>query len=239
MSLSRKSMPLPFVIVADLRTGSTLLSTSLDRHPDIRCRGELLHGDDFPDNQLAGVRRQELPARRLIDLALTERGRGAAGFRAMVEHPDQAAPKAWQDAWRVLRERKNLHVIFLERLDLLAQFASYCVAQQTGHFAPSAHDPVLAPENRPRIRIEPDAVQRWSAQRRRLYALRRRQLQGKPQLDLTYEGLVNDWDNQILRLQEFVGVTPRPLQQAKQKQERRPLSDVIANYSTLRRNTAP
>ena len=223
----------PFVIIADLRTGSTLLSTSLNMHPRIRCYGELFHPDTFPDNQLDGRDRFTLSGREVVCEAFSAGGAEAAGFRAMVFLPMDSQPQ-WADSWDELSNRDDLRVIYLTRRDELAQYASILVAQQTRVWHPSPDDPVLRPENRPRITIDPQAFRRWTDERAALFAERRRQLRGKRSLDLDYETLVSEWPSAIRNVQGFLDSDPIALEPAKQKQEKRALSDVVANYDELR-----
>lgn len=226
--------PIPFLIVADLRTGSTLLSSTLSRHPDIQCLGELLHHRDFADNQLQGVQRHDLTAQQLIAGALEGTNARAAGFRAMLFHPDPTVRPLWADAWDVLRNWPGLRVIHLYRKDQLAQYASLRIAMEIGCFTPSPDDPVLKPENRPRLHIQPGELEQWIAERRLLTAKLCRQLEWKPWFELSYEALVTDWDRQMNRIQRFIGVEACSLPQAKQKQEQRPLSEFILNLGQLR-----
>lgn len=227
--------PTRFAIVADLRTGSTLLSTSLDQHPGIRCRGELLHPDDLPDNQLPGIRRKELAPNQLLEAAFAVSRESAIGFRAMVFRPDPAQQPDWAGFWDELRAWKEVRVLFLERRDRLAQYASLCIAQQTGKFHPPPGDPTLRPENRPRLHIDPQAFRSWADERQQLRARRKAQLQGVPLLDLAYEELAANWDATLQAIQQFLCVEARTLRPAKERQEQRPLELVIANYDELRR----
>jgi LPS sulfotransferase NodH len=223
---------IPFVIVADLRTGSTLLHSSLDRHPQVRCYGEVLHTDDLPDNGFPGVDRRVLTGREVVRRAFAAEVVLAAGFRAMIDHPFPSTPQ-WSDAWDALRETIGLRVIVLNRRDRLAQYASMLVAQRTGAWHPSPGEPILRPENRPTVTIDPEAFRRWSEERNRLYVLRREQLRDKPSLDLDYESLASDWAGTIRAVQEFLSVDPLDLGQEKQVQETRPLSEVVENYGEL------
>ncbi|WP_166805052.1 sulfotransferase [Nitrosococcus wardiae] len=227
-------IPLPFAIVADLRTGSTLLSSSLNKHPQICCRGELLHPNDLPDNQLSRVRRHDLNASELLQAAFDVACVRAAGFRAMIFRPDPQEQPQWAAFWDRLAIWKSLRVLFLKRRDPLAQYASLCIAQQTGQFHPAAGDPILSAEHRPRLQIDPDAFRTWAEQRHQLRSHRKAQLQGVPILDLSYEELVSQWDFTMQQIQRFLGVDIRPLAQAKQKQEQRPLRSVIRNYEQVR-----
>lgn len=221
----------PFVIVADVRTGSTLLSTSLDAHPEIRCYGELFHGLDLPDNQLDSICRHDLAAGQLIAAAFSAEAR-AVGFRAMLFLPPATHPQ-WAGVWEHLGGWPDLRVIWLARRDRLSQYASMLVAQQTAVYHPYDNDPLLRPENRPTITVDPEAFRQWVRQRDRLSAVRRRQLAARPGLELDYEALTGDWADSIGQVQQFLGVAPLPLTQGKRKQETRPLAEVIENYHEL------
>jgi len=230
------ALPQAFVILADLRTGSTLLSSSLNTHPDLRCLGELLHHRDFADNQLPALNRHQLHGPALVARALTGSDNLAAGFRAMVSLPDTAARPKWAGAWQTLAAWPGLRVIVLRREDHLAQFASYCLALRTGCFTPSPEDPLLRPENRPRLYLQPAELAAWIRQRRHLYARRLALLGHKPCLHLSYETLIRDWPGQIRRIQGFLGLPPRRLEQVKVQQESRPLHEVVINFDQLRTN---
>lgn len=221
-----------FVIVADLRTGSTLLASSLNRHPQIRCYGELFHSQDLPDNRVEGLDGRRSSAARILQSALTAAEPGARGFKAMVFLPLPEAV-AWGDAWDRLRAVPGLRVLWLHRRDRLAQYASLEVARHTGVFHPPDDDGLYSPENRPRITVEPAAFRAWVEERDALMRRRRQELDGLPALDLAYETLVSDWVRSTNRVQEFLEVDVQPLGKLKQKQERRPLTEVIANYAEL------
>ena len=222
----------PFVIVADLRTGSTLLSTSLNQHPQIRCYGELFHPRDLPDNQIPGHNRYRASGEEIIRNTLAARDIGATGFRAMVFLPLEMQPQ-WADAWDALRRIDELRVICLTRRNALAQYASVQIAHQTGTYHPPPGDVRLAPENRPMLRVDPEELRRWLHERDELYRRRRGLLEGRPFLDFVYEDLVGDWSEGIRRVQAFLEVPYVPLPPTKQKQETRPLTSVVSNYAQV------
>lgn len=225
---------IPFIIVAEMRTGSTLLSTTLDGHPRVRCYGELLHGEDLPDNQVPGCERRRLTGGELIRRAFAGEAFEAVGFRAMAFLPPPSEPQ-WSDAWDSLRGVEGLRVIYLTRQDRLAQYASTVIAEQTGLYHPHDNDPIYLPENRPRIEIDARAFKGWIKDRDRLFGRRRRQVQGKLSLEINYERLTGAWPETIMKVQAFLSVAPLELRPAKRKQETRPLSEAIANYEQLRK----
>ncbi|HET6628896.1 MAG TPA: sulfotransferase [Woeseiaceae bacterium] len=225
-------MPKPFAIVADLRTGSTLLATSLDEHPQIRCYGELFHSKELPDNRIEGFDRLGASAEAILERSMQARGVEACGFKAMIFLPLPSTTH-WADAWSRIRELPELRVIWLTRRDRLAQYASAEVVRHTGVFHPHDNDRVYRPEHRPVIRIDPDEFRSWVRERDAQLRRRREMLHGVPALDLDYETLTGDWERSTACIQRFLEVDVEPLVQQKKKQERRPLADVIANYAEL------
>lgn len=220
----------PFVIVADLRTGSTLLATSLDRHPQIRCYGELFHSEDLPDTRIEGLDRRNASAEKILRHAFDGNGSRACGFKSMTFLP---IDPRWRDAWERLCAVPGLRVLWLTRCDRLAQYASLEVARHTGVFHPDDDDGLYRPENRPSITIDAAAFRAWVKEREALLGRRRSELDGLPALELDYETLTADWPQSTARVQEFLGVEMTPIRQLKNKQERRPLAEVIANYDEL------
>ncbi|MFZ0390606.1 MAG: sulfotransferase, partial [Calditrichia bacterium] len=217
----------PFVIVADMRTGSTMLAHSLNRHPQIRCLGEIFHQQDFTDNQLSEANRHRLPPGKILQHIFRSRKNiKAAGFRAMIFLPEKSRPH-WISAWQRLREQKNLKVIYLKRGNKLAWYASVQISQKLNRYHPSQNDPVLKPANRPSLQISPGVFDNWVRRRELLYNRRRKQLRGHPSLEVRYENLTADWKAQFGRIQRFLGVAPKQIPDAKYKQEKRPLNDIV------------
>lgn len=223
---------IPFVIMADLRSGSTLLSSSLNRHPQIRCYGELFHPDTLPDNQIPGQDRHALSAGEIMQQVFRLNEEKAIGFKAMIFLP-MPSQSHWKDAWNVLKSRQDLHVIHLLRLDQLAAYTSALIAQKTGVFHPHHGDPLYRPENRPSVHIDPERYIQWRTDRERLFYMRSRFMRGKPSFTMTYEKLTESWETTIRDVQRFLTVDPIALKPEKQKQETRPLSEAILNYEQL------
>lgn len=223
--------PTPFAIVADVRTGSTLLASSLNEHPQICCFGELFHSDDLPDNRLESLDRRQASSAAILECTMHVPGVRACGFKAMIFLPLPTA-KRWAGAWRCLREVPGLRIIYLTRRDRLAQYASLEVARHTGLFHPD-DDHVCRPEDRPVITIDPDELRSWMRERDAQMRQRREMLRGVPALELEYETLTEQWERSTTCVQRFLEVDVQPLEPQKKKQEGRPLAEVIANYAEL------
>lgn len=154
----------------------------------------------------------------------------ACGFKLGLEHPPEGH-ESWSSAWDWLAERKDIRVIWLTRPNWLAQSISGIIAAQTKQW--HADDPLLRPENRPRIRIDPEqAARAYRRHSERLERVRER-FAGHPSLDVTYEELIGDWIGTTAGVQRFLNVPMVSLPQKTVRGERRPVEDVTENYAEL------
>ncbi|MCW5983234.1 MAG: hypothetical protein KIT09_34405 [Bryobacteraceae bacterium] len=105
-----------FVIVAGLRTGSTLLVDLLDSHPEVRCEGELFAASACPS-----------PGDYLRERLRTVAAR-AYGFHCKLGQVDSPM------SWTFLKElhAAGWRIVHVRRRNLLRQAASAMIAQQRG-----------------------------------------------------------------------------------------------------------
>ena len=118
----------PFVIVALPRTGSTLLTSLLDSHPQIICHNEPFNPDAvyashrILRNEYMRAYREEDPI-RFIDLLFSEsRAQLAVGFKML----DYQAP----DVQDHLLQRSDVRKLYLRRANLLSAYSSDLVANR-------------------------------------------------------------------------------------------------------------
>ena len=101
--------PVRLLLLAGARTGSSLLVSTLRKHPEILCHGEVFHEKDlrrdakdgfdggvFPNDALFGKRHTD-PGALLDFMARNPMGRRAVAFKLFSEHLE------WQRLPRVLR----------------------------------------------------------------------------------------------------------------------------------------
>lgn len=241
-----------FVVVSYPRSGTHLLRTSLESHPDVVCQAEFFNSDSpqlpYP---------LSTPTREILDAwifppfpATVKR----AGFvlqayhpRALKAFPGIRANPAWDDVWPRLAAMEGLLVIHLERRNLLRRHLSHCMSRQTGiwhswdrrrverisHLAPPPPEQVGNEPPRQSVEIDPDRlfedfheVECW----RRFAA---EALGSHPSLTVTYEELCGEYTEACRRVQRFLGVREIDLEPAVRKLESRPLRDVIRNFHQL------
>ena len=211
-----------FAIIADRRTGSTMLRKTLNQHPQIHCSGEIFNSFTAVD----GCKNNE------VDYARTM---GAFWEWRRSEHPDTASSigtsiHRWQAGlfpglWELT---KGVHSRFicLYRENLLRHFLSEMIAMKTGKWS---CDPTHV-ENLAKVYVDPIALDLFIQTRRREQA---EDWRFQCRIEYPLERLVENWEVESTRIQHFLGVTPQPLTMATQKQETRLLSKAIDNYEEV------
>lgn len=210
--------PCRFLVFAQGRSGSTLLTSSLDSHPHVRCLDEIL--------------RQP----RLRPIAFAEnlaRSANTIGFGFHVK-PYQIAK--WQRTVQLQFFLKNMShrgwkIVYLYRENVFNQAISNVFADASGKYH-------FTQKERPPRSIHVDIsylfrLMRWRVLvRHNEYAA----LNGIPHLGLQYE---RDLLNPITRdatmetVQNYVGVEPSPLRSSLRKSVDRPLTEIISNYDEV------
>jgi len=147
-----------FIILAHGRTGSSLLTTLLDSHPQIIAFSELFHKDDAARNRMSeavgkGIGENENPAWYLnthVFRTYPDEIR-AAGFKMLYGH---AGDPPWQLVWEYLQSSR-VSVVHLKRRNLLDRYLSSRLASRSQLWEATSLDDV-EPYNIP-ITIDPDA----------------------------------------------------------------------------------
>ena len=227
-ALRRSDCPTRFVVLCQPRTGSSLLNASLRQHPEIEMHGEIL-------NHRYPHRLPQDGYKRLVS-ALSTSTHPAVGCNLHAFQPDRVWDgwRRWESAWNALADDHSIKVIHLQRIDTLAQMASWKIAQLLSRWG--RQDDII---DRPTIAISPDEYRWFRDWNRSVMEWRLSHLQGRSILPVTYESLCNEWEPALARIQDFIGVRCLPLRQVTTRNERRPLSEVIENYDDLRPHTIP
>lgn len=126
-----------FVILAMPRTGSTLLTTTLNTHPEITCHGEIFRRNikkiqgpvkilnkvdsEFQDEDY----RIDNPFKLLGNIFRLEEKSTCIGFKLMlVQHPTLME--------NIIKDKTDFKIIFLKRDNVLSVYSSDKIAQATG-----------------------------------------------------------------------------------------------------------
>ena len=220
----------PFVVAALPRTGSYMLTTALDDHPEIRCHGEALspwRKNPAPETVSAAefLRHDVYTDTVDVTVDVTVEAK-AVGFKLL--HQD-ARQGRLRDARGFLRA-SGVSVVHLRRRNLLRQVLSFEIARATDVWILENDEPrpvdvtlVLDPNELLRRFVIAENQRRENEQ----------DFHGCPALEVCYEDLADDFETEMARIFRFLGVPPHPVRPTTRRQERRPLHQAIRNYDTI------
>ena len=228
-----------FVIVGIARTGSTMLVSSLNAHPQALAFGELFRTPeaigwdvppfaDFTSKELLQLYRNE-PC-RFLETAVFGRWpsrKRAVGFKIFYYHARQAP---YSQVWSYLAQRDDILVLHVKRRNVLAQYLSLKLAHDTSmwHGAPSG------PRRAQPLALDVEGCKMHFAWVRSAEKETDAWFSGHRMLQVEYERLAQDQAAELARVQEFLGLAPRSLAARTTRQRSVPLSQAIANYEELK-----
>lgn len=234
-----------FVVVGTQRTGTTLVTTSLNSHPAIHCAGELFkmrrpHGSvDVLDSGYRAYidtalhlrvadfffRGRLVPA--FLDRFFEQPGFKAVGFKLMNNH---TYPREFASLIPYLI-RRHISVIHMVRDNVLKTHLSRLAAQRRRVFHATKKPTDLPKLNVSTVDLELK-LSRIEAQGTRLKQL----FQGNvPYVAVTYEGYIADSEKEVQRLLSFLGVPSAPLRSPLVKVSPEDLSQIVENLDDVRR----
>jgi hypothetical protein len=210
---------LTFVILCLGRTGSSYLVSLLDSSPQIRCFGELFaHGRGTLAPEYAPYWRSD-PLEYVAELTSSVSER-EVGFKLPL-----GSIQAHPEALRLL-EPRNLRVVRLSRLNLLALFVSRRLLASTR--VPSS---TRGEYGEATVRLDPKqclAVFRRTEEHERYLDELADQ---RPVFRITYEELAAG--RRLAELQSFLGVDPAPLRSQFKRLRTRSLAETIENWPEI------
>jgi LPS sulfotransferase NodH len=221
-----------FVIFAAPRTGSNLLCSLLNAHPDILCHRGLFNPDGihWADERCAraglvgGIEDRDRDPRSFLEAVWScGRDAGAVGFKMNRGENVEAADALLRDL--------DVRKILLRRRNRLRTYISEEIARLTGVWE-SFDEPVEA--DLPSIRVEPDDLARHSGLNAAYYAEFEAVLRstGQTWLETDYEALAES--EEMARILAFLGVQAGPALPAEcRKRGPSDLGEVVANLDEL------
>lgn len=226
-----------FVILSARRSGSNLLCTMIDSHPDALCHHELfnphgtftaldLRGMDTPLHDIAA--RERDPGAYLQQVWRYTRNHACIGFKMTPEqHPD---------VLRSVLDDPGIAKIVLRRNNPLRALVSERIAEITGRWEAYAGE--AATSAHPRIHIESDELHRHAQRVDAFYdgLTETMQRSGQHWLELRYESLFDTAEQQ--RLCAYLGLSPHALQARSVRQNPEPLEQLLDNAEALRLSLA-
>lgn len=228
-----------FIILGRARSGSNFLRGLLNSHQQIITFGELFRaydsiGWEFPDYD------QYLQSRSLRSFMQNDPGKFleervfkkfpkrilAVGFKLFYYHAQDDSRKI---IWPYLKDQKDIKIIHLQRNNTLRVLLSLKKAFQTDKWTN-----ITGEEETSSILLDCEECLReftWSQEVKKQYG---DYFEGHHKIDVSYENLSNYCEDEIKRIQAFLGVQYEIVKPSTFKQSNQPLSKSISNYFELK-----
>ena len=221
-----------FVILAAPRTGSNLLCTLLNAHPQILCHHEVFNPngiflalDRRHSAELGSLEERDRDPVAFLDRIWTSADRQrCVGFKMT-----RGQSPAIMD--RVLRDRA-IKIIVLRRRNRLKTYVSTVLAEKTGIWEAYSENDLVA--ERPKVRVDLESLQAHVESNERFYSRLLATLTeaAKSHLEVVYEELLSEAEQR--RLLEYLRVSWQVLEPTSVKQNPSDLRRLIRDYQGLR-----
>lgn len=241
-----------FVIISHLRSGTHLLRTLLESHPQIACQSEVFNSDNPNLPYPLSIDTQDIldqwVYRDFPDQV------SCVGFVLQAYHPFglKAFPGIrenphWADIWTHLHDSPDVRIIHLRRNNSLRRHLSHRLARRTRqwhHWDEKRVDSIshLQPlqagsatqQQKPALRLDADRLLVDFEEVEQLHEQVERRFAGNRYYSLSYESLCKHPETSCAQLLQFLSVQNIPLSAAVKKLEDRPLAASISNFEQLK-----
>ncbi|RAK57146.1 glycoside hydrolase family 99-like domain-containing protein [Phenylobacterium deserti] len=231
-----------FIVIGAPRTGSTLIQTTLDQHPDIRAYGELFHwvaSEREGDHAMitpSGRRAYQPDAEDALDFLWANvwnaevSSARAVGFKLFNEH---VATEGTRDLFaRLKSDVPDLKVVYVWRDNLMDVLVSRRMAESTGEWVRRVGASAV-PDERRQITILPDEAEDFFRAHEQTKAFFDSYVADMSAIRVRYSDFAASFESQSKALYEFLGVSPRPVTPAIRKQLARSSREIVANWDDL------
>lgn len=230
-----------FIILGTARSGSNFLLGLLNSHSQIIAFGELFRsydsiGWDLPDydpylqsRSLTSLMQSD-PSRFLEEKVFRKFPKqiSAVGFKIFYYH---AQDDSRETVWTFLRDQKDIKVIHLKRSHTLRRILSLKKAHKTNRWTNTTG----TEEEETAISLDYEECLKAFTEATEIKKQFDIHFEGHHKIDVSYEDLSDDYESEMKRIQEFLGVNYEVVKPSTYKQSNQPLSETISNYFDLKR----
>lgn len=210
---------IPFIVLSRSRTGSNLLISFLDSHPNIYARDEVfgwLHGKT-PRQALEEFYCRQPPYIK------------AAGCKIFYYHPQDEDSG---EIWKRLMDMRKLRVIHLKRDNILRTLLSRKIAGRQDTWKDTQSESNLTKKKWVFFTFNElkqgfEQTRHWEIEYQNLFS-------SHPMINISYEDLIRNPENEFKRITDFLFVSAWIPQTSLKKQNPEPASRLIVNYEELK-----
>lgn len=226
-----------FVIISRGRSGTSLLRSLLNNHPQVTTFGEIFRrygaiGWDKPHYRSSSAQLELIQVdpvaflQKYLFCKYPKQIR-AVGFKLFYYH---ARNPEWESMWQYLKASEDIQVIHLKRENMLATRLSLKRAFMTDAWSSTNRTAGALPP----LELDYEDCLEAFTQTRQWETQIATQFAGPRLLEMTYEALCEDREAEMKRVQAFLGLAYRPTATSLRQQNQQPLSKSIANYYELK-----
>lgn len=223
LSIKRRTTYPKFLILGLARTGTTLLHTYLNSHPNIMSQGEkdLELVREALVNETEGKRKIFPPYSYHIK---------TAGVKIVLPH--QAKAKTLTFLNEVLEAEPSIKILFLSRENMLRWYLSLCIARNSRQWSQTGHSKKLSATQK-QVHLPIHTLHSTLEEASETIGVYRQLFPPANTLEISYESLCTYPIYYMNQIQKHLGVNSIPLLSLLQKQNPEPLRELIKNYEEV------
>lgn len=208
-----------FIVLSRTRTGSTMLNTFLNSHPNIHAEWEIFHtlnGRNYKDILAKAFSKEPYYIK-------------AKGFKIFYNHPldDES-----NDIWDNLMDMDNLSVIHLKRRNIFRTLISWKIANIQDVWSVTSSDRNTSKNKA--VTFTAKELEEGFEQTRMWKKCGDEMFKNNPLVSVYYEDLVNDPEDIFGQITDFLGVRYVQPKTNLKKQNPERLRDLVMNYDDLK-----
>lgn len=210
------------VVIGRARTGSNLLLSYMNSHPNLHMEGEIF------------AFQKQRPTQAILDRVhkIQPKNVQAAGFKLFYHHPMDNKDS---DIWRRLKEDKGIHIIQLRRENMLRTHISRKIAMRSDVWTASTNKQVNQ-IGRKSVSFSKSELELGFNKTKTWEANAQKDFYEHPFIQISYERMVATPETELNRLTRFLGVDDFPLETHLKKQNPEKLEDLVENYAQLKKD---
>ncbi|HAC16100.1 MAG TPA: hypothetical protein DCE78_09185 [Bacteroidetes bacterium] len=207
----------PFILLSTARTGSNLLRSYLNNHPEILVDDEILKKLNNRDH------------RKILESCWGPQPKNlkAVGFKLFYGHPYDEKDK---HSWKTILEKPDLHIIHLKRDNAVRSFISERIAFYNDEWLSNDQAEKSAKEA---IYYNPEKLLRKLNQLDDEMAWAENFFSGIPKIEVEYNELTQKRDQTMNRITEFLNIQDVPVTTPLRRQNPESMSKLVTNWDEI------
>ena len=157
----------------------------------------------------------------------------AAGAKILL--PVQLQQTTTEVLQNIISVAPEIKIIHLQRKNLLREYVSLKIAEKTDRWSEVKYKNPFALEDK-QVEVKPESLLQYFSQAAESHQHYCQLFKKASHFNLNYEELATRPQKTLPLVQEFLQLTPAPVFSLLQKQNPEPLSTLVLNYSTIKRN---